>query len=80
MQSNTEPICLSDILLYNLSQAWLHITVNRTFPLLGKILNICYELLSIQRNSLSPVQFKQLDGVSEKWTILLKIVRKKLNS
>ena len=41
-------ICLSEILLHNLSQAWLHTTISRTFPFLRKILNICYELQGIQ--------------------------------
>ena len=79
-QTNIELICLSDILLHNLSQAWLHITVSRTFPLLGQILNICYELQGIQAYSVSLAQSKRLDTVSEKLTILLAIVRKKLNS
>ena len=79
-QTNIELIRLSDILLHNLSQAWLHITVSRTFPLLGQILNICYELQGIQAYSVSLAQSKWLDTVSEKWTILLAIVRKILNS
>ena len=51
-QTNIELICLSDILLHNLCQAWLHITVSRTFPLLGQILNICYELQGIEHTGI----------------------------